>query len=113
MQTKEEGAVTYDIADLILICLLLFCFWYWNNAQQVKEIAHHAVKRYCLKLDLQMLDDYVALNAFWLKRNDQGKLQLWRSFVFEFTSTGEDRYNGRIIMLGRVIEAIQLEPYRF
>ncbi len=105
--------MTYDISELILICLLVFGFWYWTQAQQAKEIAHQAVKRYCLKMDLQMLDDYVALNAFWLKRNDQGQLQIWRAYVFEFTSTGEDRYNGRIIMLGRVIEAIQLEPHRF
>lgn len=113
MSAKEEAVVTYDISELILICLFIFCFWYWSQAQRVKEIAHQAVKRYCLTKELQMLDDYVALHAFWLKRNDRGHLQIWRTFVFEFTSTGEDRFNGRIIMLGREIEVIQLEPYRF
>ena len=59
-----------------------------------------------------MLDDYVALNALWLKRDENGKLLPWRSYLFEFSSTGEERYNGKIIMLGRRIQSIQMEPYR-
>ena len=106
------GSMTFAISDLILIGLFIFFYLYWSSSHDVKQIAYNAVKAYCLKMDVQLLDDYVALNGFWLKRNEHGKIQVWRSYVFEFTSQGDDRYNGKVIMLGRKIEAIQLEPYR-
>ncbi|HIF54400.1 MAG TPA: DUF3301 domain-containing protein, partial [Methylococcaceae bacterium] len=50
--------------------------------------------------------------GFWLKRNEQGKFMGWRSYQFEFTSTGEERYHGKVIMLGRQVINIQLDAYR-
>jgi len=60
-----------------------------------------------------MLDDYIALNGLQLKRDKTGKIHLCRSFQFEFSSTGNERYNGQIVMIGYRIESIQMEPYRF
>ncbi len=40
-------------------------------------------------------------------------MRLRRVFLFEFSSTGNERYNGMCIMLGRRVESIQMEPYRF
>jgi len=99
--------------DLILIVLLLGAYLYWFNGQQAKEIALKAVRANCLNLDVQMLDEYVALNGIWLKRDQAGKMRVRRVFLFEFSSTGNERYNGVCIMLGRRVESIQMEPYRF
>lgn len=99
--------------ELILIALLLSAYRYWVNAQQAKEIALKAVKAHCLNLDVQMLDEYVALNGIRLNRAQSGKIRLRRTFLFEFSSTGNERYNGVCIMLGRQVQAIQMEPYRF
>lgn len=99
--------------DLILIALLLGAYLYWCNGQKVKEIALKAVKAHCLSLDVQMLDEYVALNSIRLKREQAGEMRLQRTFLFEFSSTGNERYNGVCIMLGRRVESIQMEPYRF
>ena len=98
--------------DLILIALLLSAYLYWFNGQQAKEIALKAVRANCLNLDVQMLDEYVALNSIWLKRDQAGKMRVRRAFLFEFSSTGNERYNGVCIMLGRRVESIQMEPYR-
>lgn len=86
--------------------------WYWFNAQGVKEIAVQATKAYCTKINVQMLDDCVAMRKLWFKRDTYGSMQLWRSFSFEFTSTGEERYNGQIVMLGNKILSIESEPHR-
>lgn len=59
-----------------------------------------------------MLDGYVALNGIGLKRNKAGKISLRRSFLFEFSSTGNERYNGNVLMLGRKVESIYMDPYR-
>jgi len=99
--------------DLILIVLLLGAYLYWFNAQQVKEIALKAVRANCLSLEVQMLDEYVALNSVRVKMDQSGKIRMQRIFLFEFSSTGNERYNGVCIMLGQRVEAIRMEPYRF
>jgi hypothetical protein len=104
--------VTFSYSELVMIVLLVGFLFYWSSSQKVREIALQAAKKYCQKMDIQMLDDYVALNALWFKRDQYGKIRVWRSYLFEFTATGEDRYNGKIIILGEIIESIQLEPHR-
>lgn len=99
--------------DLILIALLLGGYLYWVNGQQAKEIALKAVGTHCLNLEVQMLDEYVALNRIRLKRDHAGTLRLQRTFLFEFSSTGNERYNGVCMILGKRVESIQMEPYRF
>lgn len=99
--------------ELILITLLLGACWYWLSGQQVKEIALKAVKSQCLNLDVQMLDDYVALTGIRLARDQSGTIRLQRVFSFEFSSTGNERYNGVCMMLGRQVESIRMEPHRF
>lgn len=99
--------------DLILIALLLGAYLYWFNGQRVKEVALKAVTENCQKLEVQMLDEYVALSGIRLKRDQAGKMCLQRTFLFEFSSTGNERYNGICIMLGPQVESIQMEPYRF
>ncbi|MGZ5015338.1 MAG: DUF3301 domain-containing protein [Methylobacter sp.] len=99
--------------DHILIVLLLSAYLYWLDGQRVKEIAFKAVSTYCLSLEVQMLDEYVALESVRLKRDQSGKMRVRRIFLFEFSSTGNERYSGICFMLGQRVEAIQMEPYRF
>jgi len=98
--------------DLLLIVLLVAICLLWSSSLAAREVALRAVKSYCLKMDLQLLDDYVAQTGFWPKRNAQGRIQAWRSYMFEFSSTGRERYNGKIVTLGNTVESIVLEPYR-
>ncbi len=98
--------------DLILIALLLCAYLYWFSGQQAKEIALKAVRAHCMNLDVQMLDEYVALSGIRLKRGQAGKIWLQRTFLFEFSSTGNERYNGVCKVLGKRVESIQMEPYR-
>ncbi|MEE9356111.1 MAG: DUF3301 domain-containing protein [Methylococcaceae bacterium] len=104
--------MSFAYSELVIIALLLWFLVYWSNSLQVREIALKASKAYCEKMDVQLLDGYVALKALWLKRDKNGKLRAWRSYLFEFTATGEDRYNGIIVTLGKHVESIELEPYR-
>lgn len=100
------------LEHIILICLLLAGFLYWINYQQVKEIALNATSAHCLAMDVQMLDYYIAVSGIRLQRDKTGKMQIHRTFLFEFSSTGFDRYNGKITMLGRRVESIVMEPHR-
>ncbi len=98
--------------EIFMILLFSAGFLYWQSTQKVREIALAATIRHCHDMELQMLDGYIAFNALSLKRDRAGAIHIARSYQFEFSSTGAERYNGRIHMLGRRIESIQLEPYR-
>lgn len=98
--------------DFFLIIVLLSLGYYWSAATKAREIAFMAATRHCSKMDVFLLDGYVALNAQWLKRDEDGKIKVWRSYLFEFSSTGAERYQGKVTMLGRTIASVQLDAYR-
>ena len=98
--------------DLFFIIVLLTIGFYWSTAMKAREIAFMAAKTHCQKMDVFLLDEYVALNGQWFKRDVDGKVKAWRSYQFEFSSTGDERYHGKVIMLGAKVIKIQLEPYR-
>lgn len=101
-----------ELSDVAFAAVFItFCMLWWN-AQGIKHIALKASKDYCQKMEVQLLDEGVVLRGFWLKRDPRGNMCLWRSYLFEFTSTGNERYQGRIVMLGRYVEKIQLDPHR-
>lgn len=101
-----------ELSDLFWLSFLVFGGWYWLSAREIKDVALQAVKAYCKEVDVELLDESVVLRGFWFKRNRQGRLKLWRSYIFEFSSTGDDRYKGKVILLGNNTESIQLETHR-
>jgi hypothetical protein len=98
--------------NLVVISLLLLAYWYWFNAQSMKILALQAVKARCNALELLMLDEYVALTRISLKRNAAGNWQVYRCYMFEFASTGDERYNGVCTVLGDRVLSIEMQPYR-
>ena len=98
--------------DIILIVFMCLLYGYWHNAQKAKEVALKAAIAHCRLIDVQMLDDYVALSSVSLKRDRLQKLWLQRSFVFEFSSTGNERYNGKVLLMGRRVDSVYMDPYR-
>jgi len=101
-----------SLVDLALFFGFIAFSAYWWQAQGIKQIALQAVIDYCQQVDVQLLDQSIVLKGFWVKRDRQGNPHLWRSYLFEFTSTGERRYQGRIILLGTNIERIELETHK-
>ena len=100
---------------MTLLWLLALCGagFYLLSAQRHRELALTAVRQHCKRMDVQLLDQTVALKRLWIKRHKNGKPALWRRYDFEFTGTGEDRNIGWIITLGNQIESVEFEPHRF
>ncbi|WP_372964741.1 DUF3301 domain-containing protein [Marinobacter sp.] len=90
-----------------------FATWYWWKAKAIKDSVLEATRRYCKTMDVMLLDDAVFLRGIWFKRDQTGNLRVWRRFLFDFTTTGEERYTGRVIMLGKKIMHMELDPHRF
>lgn len=102
----------FSLSDMAIFLLLSTLCYSFYSAVRVREIALFKVQRYLSQQQLQLLDQSVAFKAVWFKRDSQGKLQFWRSYKFEFSSLGDERYRGLVIMLGSSLDAIELEPYR-
>ncbi len=100
------------LGDLLMAAVFATVIWLWWNAQGAKQYALRETRAYCRDMDVQLLDDVVALRGFWFKRDGQGRLRLWRSYTFEFTATGHERYRGRVVLLGAKVANIYLEPHR-
>ena len=98
--------------DLLLVAMLSAITWYWWDTMQCKEIAKTAGKQACLNAQVQFLDDTVALKKLWLRRAENGRLQLCRIFFFEFASDGEHRYQGRIVLSGKQVREVAMDAYR-
>ncbi len=96
---------------LMCLALLALAALYWRHSLYIKERAYRAARKRCQELELQLLDDSVYLRQLRVKRNDRGILALWRAYQFEFTVSGSERYRGHVLMLGRQIEAIELQPH--
>lgn len=102
-----------SLSTIAWLLLAGFLIWYWWKAKAIKDSVLTSAKKHCTRMDVMLLDDAVYLRGLWFKRDRAGKLRVWRRFLFDFTTTGEERYMGRIIMLGPHIEKIELEPHRF
>jgi hypothetical protein len=61
---------------------------------------------------VQFLDDTVSFAKMRLARDQDGRVKIARTYTFEFTETGNSRRQGAIVMLGRELAEIRLEPYR-
>lgn len=98
-----------DLVWLFAIGVLLLLWW---QSMQIRERAMAAVKKRCGELDLQFLDQNVALRKFGLRRGSKGSLQIQRVYAFEFSSTGEERYEGQVEVRGQRIVSIKMQPHR-
>ena len=53
----------------------------------------------------------MVLKGVWPMRDEQGSLKIRRRYGFEFTSTGEARYQGTIILLGQLQKSLEFEAH--
>ncbi|ASK35732.1 hypothetical protein CEK62_15750 [Alcanivorax sp. N3-2A] len=102
-----------DLTDLLLLAaLVLGAALFWRS-QRIRETALRVTRRYCEREDVMLLDETVGLKRLRLRRDNQGKLRLWRVYEFEFTVTGGERYRGETLVLGERVERVTLPPHRF
>ena len=82
----------------------------WQNFK-VRELALSHAKAYCSAHDLQLLDDAV-FGIRWRPTLHRGQPKISRRFRFYFTTTGEQRYSGKLDMVGLQKIQISADPHR-
>jgi len=100
------------MTEFIVLILLLGLGWLWLENQGVRERAITIAKDFCKKEDVQFLDGAMALVRMRLQRDAMGRMAIARTYQFEFSDTGDNRLKGTIMLLGKKLEILHLQPYR-
>ncbi|PAA35615.1 DUF3301 domain-containing protein [Pseudomonas fragi] len=96
----------------VLMLLAAGAAWLWHN-HGLRERALERVKQHCKNLDIELLDENVALKKIGLIPDANGHKRLARVYNFEFTVTGDQRHTGTITQFGAQSVKIELPPYPF
>ena len=98
--------------ELGIIILLIASLYYWLDSIRAKENATEHAKNACKKVLIEFLDDTVLIKKVRLRRNSQGHLSIYREYEFEFSSSGEFRYKGRVSLLGKYLIDVEMYAYK-
>jgi hypothetical protein len=102
-----------DFTDLLLTLFLSAIGWFVFDSLRALETARNAGKRACAGAGVQFLDDTVSGAALAFGRDAMGRMALRRTYRFEFSDTGDNRLEGKLVLLGNSVESIEMEPFRF
>lgn len=94
--------------ETIFFVLLAALVWLWFDSVQVRDVAITTARHLCADEGLQFLDDTVAIASIRLERNDEGRLQLQRSYAFEYSDSGDNRRPGSIVLLGQTLRFVNV-----
>lgn len=97
--------------EILLIIVLVLLGWFWLDSVAVREAAVSAGKDIAGRCNLQLLDETVACSKLWLGRNSRGRMQLLRTYDFEVSSSGGDRLQCTLVLLGRHLQTWHVPPY--
>ena len=98
------------MSELILLAFFAALAWLWWDSMQAREAAVAAARAACLAEELLFLDDTVGIASIKPARDADGRLLLQRAYDFEFSDTGDNRVKGSVVMLGRRVMLLNLQP---
>ena len=100
------------LEDSIILTVLAFICWVFWQQLAIRERAFSYAQELCEKHTVQLLDQSIGLASIRFKRLTRGGWGLVRQYQFEFSSTGEHRYTGRIFMVGKAIQHFEMDAFR-
>lgn len=100
------------MGDILVLMTIGALGLFWMDGMQAREIAIAAAKNACRRDGMQFLDETVSIASLKLARNDHGALKIRRLFQFEFSDTGDNRLEGNVVIVGKRVDTLYMEPHR-
>ena len=97
------------MSELLIVLAIGTALLYWQAAARSKEIAIRAARQECKRSGVQLLDQTVLLTKLSMSRDYMGRWRLWRMYLFEYATDGEERFKGQLTILGPRVIRIELE----
>lgn len=94
---------------ILLLLIAAAGFIFWNSSLRARERMLQTCARLCRDLKVQFLDESVVLSSLRLGRGADGWPHFIRVYSFEFSGTGQDRWQGRATLAGRDVLSVQLD----
>jgi hypothetical protein len=98
-----------DIYDLITIFFFILLILYWWRISGQKNHALNKARQHCKNSSLQLLDQTLMFIKHRIETDGRGKKYLCRVYEFDFSTDGEERYKGEIMLAGFSVIRIVLE----
>jgi hypothetical protein len=86
--------------SLLFLVLLAIIVWFWQANLRYREYAVRQCKKICREMNLQLLDQTVALTSLKFSRDHNRNIKTLRRYSFEISMDGANRCKGYIILLG-------------
>jgi hypothetical protein len=102
----------FTLGNLLWFLVAGVILVYWWHSGSFKGRARELAIAHCQQFDLQLLDQSMVIRGIRPVRSGNNGLSLRRSYQFEFTSTGEQRYQGVLVLEGMKLKSIDLEAYK-
>jgi hypothetical protein len=99
----------YDLIFFSIIVMLTYGVWQHNN---ISLLARSAARRHCEREGVQLLDQNVILQGMGIVRSHRALFAIKRDYAFEFSSVGDYRYKGKVVMHGNLLAHIELAPFK-
>ena len=99
----------YDIIFASLVASIALAIFVHVNTGRY---ARAAAKRHCEQEGVQFLDQNVVLEGMGICRSRHQLFAFKRQYRFEFSSIGDHRYRGHVVMVDNRVQSIELEPYK-
>ncbi|HSR63531.1 MAG TPA: DUF3301 domain-containing protein [Gammaproteobacteria bacterium] len=93
---------------LLFLAFAAFLVWFWQHSLAIRELAIRRCRRVCEEMNLQFLDQTVALASLMPYFNN-GMPGCRRRYNFEFSIGGNDRYRGCIVLSGKTVNQLRLQ----
>jgi len=95
-----------DFPTMIFVMLAAFAaFLWWSGARAAAERAGQLGRDACERAGVQWLDQAVHAHSMRLRRGDDGRLRVERSFRFEYSEDGVQRHIGHMVLRGEQLVA--------
>ncbi|WP_435594114.1 DUF3301 domain-containing protein [Proluteimonas luteida] len=75
-------------------------FGWWSASRAAAELAGQLGRDACARAGVQWLDQAVHAHSLRLRRGDDGRLAVERSFRFEYSDDGVQRHIGHLVLRG-------------
>lgn len=98
-----------DSMDILLFAALIAVVAFWWTSSRSREKAVALSRNACERCQVQLLDGTVTLNKMRLQRNDRGHINIARWYTFEFSTSGIDRRQGLVGLLGNTLTSMHLD----
>ncbi|PTY37557.1 hypothetical protein BGP77_13745 [Saccharospirillum sp. MSK14-1] len=95
---------------LLILVFAVISAWWWRHLG-IRQLALAHARKACQKANVQLLDQSVYLRKIRLARSPVSLVTVERSYEFEFSTRGDRRFLGWVVLTGRRLQRLELQPY--